>query len=51
MKKESGNLIMNWQRPMLWTLTVFTLGSMVVALVGEAFKTHLIWYIRFADFV
>ena len=51
MKKESGNLIMNWQRPMLWTLAVFTLGSMVVALVGEAFKTHLIWYIRFADFV
>ncbi len=51
MKKESGNLIMNWQKPMLWALAFFTLGSMVVALGGEAFKTHLIWHIRFADFV
>ena len=51
MNRKIETHAMNWQKKMFWTLVVFTLGSMVVTLIGEAFKTHLIWYLRFADFV
>lgn len=36
---------------MFLPLLLFTLGGTTVTLLGEAFKTHLVWYIRFADFV
>jgi hypothetical protein len=36
---------------MLLPLLLFTLGGTAVTLVGEAYKTHLIGYMRFADFV
>jgi|GEM_PF-6487509 len=39
----------NWQRTSLWLLFLCTLATTVASLVGEAFKTHLIWYMRFAD--
>jgi hypothetical protein len=32
-------------------LLLFTLGDIALTLLGEAFKTHLIWYMRFADLV
>ena len=38
-----------WQRALFWPLCSFTLGGTVLTLIGEAFKRHLIWYIRFAD--
>jgi hypothetical protein len=39
----------NWQKTSLVLLFLITLATTIVALIGEAFKTHLIWYIRFAD--
>jgi len=33
-----------------WLLFLFTLAVTLATLVGEAFKTHLIGYLRFADF-
>ena len=40
-----------WQKSALRSLVLFTLAVTVVTLIGEAFKTHLIWYIRYADLV
>ena len=42
---------MSAQKSTLWLLTAFTLAAALVSLVGELFKTHLIWYFRFMDFV
>ena len=51
MQYENRMPSMNWQKTMLQLLMLFTLGGTVVTLVGEAFKTYLIWYLRFADLV
>jgi len=51
MESNGGLLSGNRHGTLLAWLTVFTLGSVVITLIGEAFKTHLIWYMRFADFV
>lgn len=39
------------QKTRLVLLILFTLGTLSIGLVGEAFKTNLIWYIRFPDFI
>jgi hypothetical protein len=39
----------SWQKTSLVLLFLITLAITIVSLIGEAFKTHLIWYIRFAD--
>ncbi len=48
--KTSGEPL-SGSKSVFWALTAFSLGSMAITLVGEAYKTRLIWYIRFADFV
>ena len=44
-------LIISQQKERLRLLVLFTLGALAIGLVGEAFKTHLVWYIRFSDFI
>jgi hypothetical protein len=39
----------NWQKDVFWMLVLFTLANTFATIIGEAFKTHMIWYIRFAD--
>jgi hypothetical protein len=39
-----------WQRRIFWALFLFTLAVTLGTLLGEAFKTRLIGYMRFADF-
>lgn len=51
MKHANRMPSMNWQRSRLQWLVLFTLAGTLVTLVGEAFKTHLIWYFRFADLI
>ncbi len=51
MTDSASAIPQNWQKTLFRTLLAFTLAVTVVTLVGEAFKTRLIWYIRFADFV
>lgn len=36
---------------LVWPLVLFTVGDIALILTGEAFKTRLIWYLRFADLV
>ena len=36
---------------LIWPLALFTIGDIALTLLGEAFKTRLIWYLRFADMV
>jgi len=45
------SLPQDWQKKAFWMLFLFTLANTFATLVGEAFKTHMIWYIRFADLV
>lgn len=51
MLSESQLLSNKTQEKMLLILGLFTLGSTVFTLIGEALKTRLIWYIRVADFI
>ncbi len=51
MATSASSVSQSWQKSLFRTLLAFTLAVTVVTLVGEAFKTHLIWYIRFADLV
>ena len=44
-------IAVNWQKTFLRSLVLFTLAITVVTLIGEAFKTHLLWYFRYADLV
>jgi hypothetical protein len=39
----------NWQKNVFWMLFMFTLANTFATIIGEAFKTHMIWYLRFAD--
>lgn len=39
----------HWQRTLFLALMFFTLAVAVVALVGELFKTRLVWYMRLTD--
>lgn len=39
----------SWQKTSLVLLFLVTLATTIVSLIGETFKTHLIWYLRFAD--
>ncbi len=41
----------NWQKTLFRSLLAFTLAVTVFSLVGEAFKTRLIGYMRFTDFI
>ena len=43
------SLPQDWQKKVFWMLFLFTLANTVATLIGEAFKTHMIWYLRFAD--
>jgi hypothetical protein len=45
------SLPQDWQKKAFWMLFLFTLANTFATLIGEAFKTHMIWYIRFADLV
>jgi hypothetical protein len=49
--KTTNSLPQNWPKTTLWLLFLFTLANTFATLIGEAFKTHLIWYFRFADLV
>jgi hypothetical protein len=51
MNKLNPPISKDWQKSIFWTLLLFTLAVTVVTLVGEAFKTRLIGYMRFADFI
>lgn len=51
MKIKKDVLVISRQKTRLGLLILFTLGALAIGLVGEAFKTHLIWYIRFSDFI
>jgi hypothetical protein len=49
--KAVNALPQNWSKTTFWLLILFTLANTFATLIGEAFKTHLIWYFRFADLV
>lgn len=51
MEKKKEVPAKNQQKTRLGLLILFTLGALAIGLIGEAFKTHLIWYIRFSDFI
>src|SRR5574341_1188230 len=42
---------MGTRKSLLWPLAAFTLGGALITIIGEVFKTRLIGYMRFADFV
>ncbi len=49
--KNEYSLPQNWPKTTFLLLLLFTLANTIATLIGEAFKTHLIWYFRFADLV
>ncbi len=49
--RTANTLPQNWPKTTFWMLFVFTLANTFATLVGEALKTHMIWYFRFADLV
>jgi hypothetical protein len=47
--RATVSLPQSWSKTGFWMLLLFTLANTVATLIGEAFKTHMIWYFRFAD--
>ena len=47
--RATVSLPQNWSKTTFWMLVLFTLANTIATLIGEAFKTHMIWYFRFAD--
>ena len=49
MMTSNRSTVAGWQARLFWPLMLFTLAVTLATLVGEAFKTRLIGYMRFAD--